>query len=209
MTGEMVHVAPNPVEINVIRAFGWSLIEYEMTLYQKFLSISVDGSLVTFELFRNILRTMESKGFLQELKFQGKKAYRKMLVDTELNKQTQPSQPVDEMRLAIGGMKARVQEKVKAVTKRPQATAGQKILQALRDWLLEESGLAEIDIAILRECISEIRRAISRSNDFLIETLKCEYPGVRELVEEALREYGPDALAQDLANVELTMELSS
>jgi hypothetical protein len=209
MTGEMLHAAPNPIEINVIRAFGWSLIEYEMTLYQKFLSISVDGSLVTFEHFRNILRTMESKGYLQELTLQGKKAYRKMLVDTELEKQTRPSQPVDEMRLAIGGMKARVREKVKAVTKQPQATAGQKILQALRDWLLEESGLVEIDIAILRECISEIRKAISKSNDFLIETLKCEYPGVRELVEEALKEYGPDALVQDLANVELTMELSS
>jgi hypothetical protein len=206
MTGEMLHATPNPTEINVIRAFGWSLIEYEMTLYQKFLSVSVDGSLITFELFRNILRTMESKGFLQELKFQGKKAYRKMLVDSEIEKYTKPSQPIDEMRLAIGGMKARAKEKT--VMKRQKATAGQKILQALRDWLLEESGLLEIDIAILRDCIAEIRDAVSQSNEFLVETLNCEYPGIRKVVEAALKEYGPELLAQDLYNVELTLELS-
>ncbi len=199
---DMRYSMPNPLETNVIRAFGWSLIEFEMTLYQKFLSLSIEGSLMAFEEFKEILRNMESKGFLQELSFQGKKAFRKLIVDSELQTSAKPSQPNDEMRLAIGGMKARTLEK-KTESKRVDAEKlGQKILQSLKDWLLKESGLSQIDVVILRECIEEIRIALSKSEEEFIECLSCEYPGILAEVNEALDSYGSDSLIQGLQKIE-------
>jgi hypothetical protein len=206
MSGEMITISPTPLETNVIRAFGWSLIEFEMTLYQKFLNISVDGSLLTFEKFKEILREMESKGYLQELQFQGRTAYRKMIVDSELNKVTKPSQPIDEMRLAIGGRIAKSLEKRKRKEEEP--SVGQKILQALRDWLLKESGLMEIDIQILHDCISDIREAIAKSDDTTLDLLKCEYPGIKDIIVSAIEKYGTKKLLQDLTEVEVSLNTS-
>jgi len=48
----------------VVRAFGWSIIEFEAVLFQKFLAMSAPYSLMTEDVFRKHLKNMESKGYL-------------------------------------------------------------------------------------------------------------------------------------------------
>jgi hypothetical protein len=208
MTGSEARLLkPDSLELNVIRAFGWSLIEYEQPLYQKFLSLSVDGSLMTFEDFKVILREMESKGFLQELTFQGKLAYRKLLIGTDDEKSLKPDQPVDEMKLVIGSRKAKAMEKYDVSPSVDPNSLGQIILQELKEWLMKESGLTELDLLIVRDCIEEIREALGNSQDEVLRCLDLEYPGIKFIIKEALSSYGSDIVMQSLQLIE--MELST
>ncbi len=117
---------PSRAELDIIRSFGWAVVEYEEALYQKFLHLSAGSSLITFDDFRLGLRAMESKGYVSSLILSGERAYRRLLVEDDTEERISPAAPLDEMRLVLGSRKAkrkkrlmRTQEKApKAKTKR-------------------------------------------------------------------------------------------
>ena len=61
-------------EIGIVRAFGWAVIEFEAVLFQKFLMMSAKTSLMTEDMFRKHLKSMEAKGFVAPIDFQGSQA---------------------------------------------------------------------------------------------------------------------------------------
>ncbi|MBD3158771.1 MAG: hypothetical protein GF309_08300 [Candidatus Lokiarchaeota archaeon] len=99
----------NQIELNIIRSFGWALVELESTLFERYRVSSPNRSLTTLEEFRKQLREMESKGYVSSLKLHGKRAYRKLIVNGP-DSATLPRNPLDEMHLVIGSLKAKSKE---------------------------------------------------------------------------------------------------
>ncbi len=100
----------NQVELEIIRSFGWALVELESTLYERYCVSSPNCSLITLQEFQNQLSKMESKGYLSSLTLHGKPAYRKRLIEG-VDNATLPKNPLDEMHLVIGSLKAKLKEK--------------------------------------------------------------------------------------------------
>jgi len=76
------------IEITVVRAFGWAVIEFEGVLYQKFLIMSASSSLMTEERFKKQLKSMEAKGYISPVDFQGKRAWKRLVIDSEIDEET-------------------------------------------------------------------------------------------------------------------------
>ena len=70
----------NEIELGIIRSFGWSIIEFEASLFQKFLQLSAPASIITEHDFKKHLKEMHSKGYVSPLEFQGKRAWRKLVI---------------------------------------------------------------------------------------------------------------------------------
>ncbi|MHA1928041.1 MAG: hypothetical protein ACTSV2_05600 [Candidatus Thorarchaeota archaeon] len=97
---------PSTLELDIIRSFGWTLVDYEETLYQKFLLLSANSSLVSIDDFRLGLRSMEAKGYVSSMYLGDRKAYKKLLVQDDVPESITPQFPLDEIRLALGSIKA-------------------------------------------------------------------------------------------------------
>jgi hypothetical protein len=98
---------PTPLELDIIRSFGWAVVETEDALYQRYLHLSASRSLMPESTFRSFLRKMEAKGYVSSLKLHGKRAYRRLLIGKDIGKEIHPQVPLDEMRLALGSLKTK------------------------------------------------------------------------------------------------------
>ena len=101
---------PNPIEQDIIKCFGWAILVTETLLYERFLKISARRSITTPELFRNHLTEMEAKGFLSNENLHGKRAYRLLIVSEEIDASARPQAPLDEMKLVVGSLAARLKQ---------------------------------------------------------------------------------------------------
>lgn len=99
------------VELDIMRSFGWNVVELETNLYERYLRISVERSLVTLELFRAALGEMEAKGYVSRERLHGERAFRRLLAEGDLPQSILPRAPLDEMNLVIGSLKAKLKEK--------------------------------------------------------------------------------------------------
>lgn len=102
---------PNPMELDILRSFGWAVIELESVLFERYTHLTAANSLITSDAFRKALHTMESRGLLSSFKLNGLPAYRKLVVDKRIIDEVSPQSPNDEMRLALSGMKARMRDR--------------------------------------------------------------------------------------------------
>lgn len=75
------------VEIGIIRAFGWAVIEFEAVLFQKFLIMSAKSSLMTEDMFRRYLRRMEANGYIAPVEFQRKRAWKRLVIESEIEEE--------------------------------------------------------------------------------------------------------------------------
>lgn len=101
---------PNPIEQDIIKSFGWAILVTETLLYERFLQISAKRSVTTPEVFRNHLMEMEAKGFLSAEKLHGQRAYRLLVVPEDIHGNTRPQAPLDEMKLVVGSLAARLKQ---------------------------------------------------------------------------------------------------
>ncbi len=101
---------PSPVEMDIIRSFGWSIIQTELILYERYVRLSSFRSLTTIEGFKKHLAEMVSKGFIATETLHGQRAYRRLISDGYLHESFSPKLPLDEMRLAIGSREAQRKE---------------------------------------------------------------------------------------------------
>ncbi len=100
-----------PMELDILRSFGWAVIELESVLFERYTHLAAANSLITFDAFRKALHTMESRGLLSSYKLNGLPAYRKLVVDKRIIDEVSPQSPNDEMRLALSGMKASMKDR--------------------------------------------------------------------------------------------------
>ena len=102
---------PNPVEVDIMRSFGWSVIETELILFERYIKLSSFRSLTTIKGFKKYLNEMVAKGFLTQETLHGQRAYRRLLLEDDLHETISPKFPLDEMRLVLGSREARKKEK--------------------------------------------------------------------------------------------------
>lgn len=98
------------IDSDIIRSFGWALVELERTLYERYLVLSPNHSLTTIEEFRSHLKKMEEKGILSSLTLHGQTAYQRKKETEEAFSKSSPKNPLDEMHLVIGSLKAKQNE---------------------------------------------------------------------------------------------------
>lgn len=97
---------PDPIELDIIKSFGWAILVTEELLYERFLHISAKRSVMTTGEFRKHLRRMEAKGFVSEETLHGKRAYRLLVIPERIDRGARPQTPLDEMRLVAGSIAA-------------------------------------------------------------------------------------------------------
>lgn len=101
---------PNPIELDIIRSFGWSIIETELILFERYIKLSSFRSLTTIKGFKKYLNEMVAKGFLTQETLHGQRAYRRILLEDDLHETISPKFPLDEMRLVLGAREAKKKE---------------------------------------------------------------------------------------------------
>ncbi len=72
------------IESDIVQAFGSSLIEFEAVLLQKFLMFSAAHSLINDKIFRKYLNQMHAKGYVSPVDFQGRRCWKRMIVEEDL-----------------------------------------------------------------------------------------------------------------------------
>ncbi len=102
---------PNPVEVDIIRSFGWSIIETELILFERYIKLSSFRSLTTIKGFKKYLSEMVAKGFITQETIHGQRAYRRLLLEGDLHETISPKFPLDEIRLVLGSREAKKKEK--------------------------------------------------------------------------------------------------
>lgn len=191
-------VTPNDVELDVIRSFGWSIVEIEETLYQRFLHLSAKRSLVTLDVFKSFLRDMEAKGFISPIHLHGLKGYKILVAEINMGRATQPKVPLDEIRLVMGSKKAKPEiakirpAKVDRELLDQSETIGKAIQTELERWMLRETG--RISKGLVHEHMKNMCHALKDSEEALFEYVRTQTPGILIEVGQILRSRGPDFL---------------
>lgn len=193
---------PTGIELDVMRSFGWSLIEAEETLFQRFLNLSATSSLVSRDNFRSILRNMEAKGFVAPIKIQGVKGYKKLVAEINMGRTMHPRDPLDEMRLVTGSQKAKslIEKAQPAKVNRHLLemceTVGKEIQTVLENWILRENG--RISKGLVHEHMKNMCHALHESEEDLFEYIHEQVPGILVEVGQILQSYGSDFLLLSL-----------
>lgn len=181
-----------------MRSFGWAVVETEEALYQRYLTLSATRSLMPDKVFKSLLRKMEAKGYVSTLKLHGKKAYRRLLVGKDVGKEIHPQVPLDEMRLALGSLKARpkfgkkIRSRVTSEVVEDSDIVGHEIQSALENWMLHDSG--RISKGAVHAHMANMMAALQESEEELFEYVRIEIPGLLADLGQILRTYGPDFL---------------
>lgn len=189
---------PTPLELDIMRSFGWAVVETEDTLYQRYLQMSAARSLLPRDTFNLFLRKMEAKGFVEPLKLHGKRAYRRLLVGKDIGKELHPQVPLDEMHLALGSLKAKpkfgkkIRTKVTSDVIEDSDVVGQEIQRALEKWMLRDSG--KIRKGAVHAHIANMMDALQESEEDLFEYIRIELPGLLAELGSIMRTYGSDFL---------------
>ncbi|MFX1578778.1 MAG: hypothetical protein ACFFBJ_03965 [Promethearchaeota archaeon] len=189
---------PTPLELDIMRSFGWAVVETEETLYQRYLQLSAARSLMPQETFHLFLKKMEAKGYVEPLKLHGKRAYRRLLVGKDIGKELHPQVPLDEMHLALGSLKAKpkfgkkIRTRVTSDVVEDSDIVGQEIQHALEKWMLRDSG--KVSKGAVHAHIANMMTALQESEEELFEYVRIELPGLLAEIGSILRTYGSDFL---------------
>jgi len=189
---------PTPFELDIMRSFGWAVVETEKALYQRYLNLSAARSLMPDKVFKTHLRQMEAKGYVASMKLHGKKAYRRLLIGKDVGKEIHPQVPLDEMRLALGSLKAKpkfrkkIRSQVTSEVVEDSDIVGQEIQSALENWMLRDSG--RISKGAMHAHVANMMAALKESEEELFEYVRIEIPGLLTDLGQVLRIYGSDFL---------------
>jgi hypothetical protein len=141
---------------------------------------------------------MEAKGFVSPLKLHGKKAYRRLLVGKEVGAEIHPKVPLDEMRLALGSLKAKprfgkkIRSRITPDVVEDSETVGKELQSAIEKWMLRDGG--KISKGAMHAHIENMMAALNESEEELFEYVRIELPGLLADLGQVLRIYGTDFL---------------
>ncbi len=188
----------NAIESDIIKSFGWAIMELEETLYQRFLHLSARRSLMSREDFRTHLRGMEAKGWISPIHLHGFKGYKKLIGEETAGKSLEPKFPIDEIHLALGSKKALPKTKLSAATRishelmDDSETIGKAIQVSLEALMLRETG--QIRKGLVHQHMKNMLHALNDSEDTLFEYIRTQIPGILIEVGQILKYRGPEFL---------------
>jgi len=193
---------PSDVEYDVIRSFGWALVEVEETLFQRFQSLSASRSLMSRDEFKALLRRMEAKGYVAPIRLHDQTGYKKLVAEINMGRKAEPQVPLDEMRLVRGSIKARPRIKKELPSKVNRElleeceTVGREIQTILEGWMLRETG--RISKGLVHEHMKNMCNALRESEEDLFEYVHENLYDILPEIGKVLQAYGPHFLLLSL-----------
>ncbi|MFW9919793.1 MAG: hypothetical protein ACFFED_09355 [Candidatus Thorarchaeota archaeon] len=203
---------PSRIELDIAKAFGWTLILYEESLYERFLQISSDTSLISLEEFKKHLREMESKGYVSSLSLHGHRAYKILLVEEDAGIQLTPRVPLDEIRLALGSRQARMKktkDSPKIVTSDlidESEEVGQYVLNLIENYLKYKYGFKTVKKSVLLGYVEKFCQALCQSEDTFYSFIETNTPEMLVNLRRIAETRGSDVLLLGLRLVESDMK---
>jgi hypothetical protein len=194
------------IEIGIVRAFGWAVIEFEAVLYQKFLVMSASKSLMTEDMFRKHLKEMEAKGYIAPVDFQGKRAWKRLVIESEIEEETLTP---EEVKAFIE--KARAEEKTRKVLEKKPVKKLVSETKALAEEILQylEMGMPsrikvkrQIGEPTLIDHVEAMHHALSKSKEAFLIYIRKHLPRVHEDIERLLNTKGEEVVLRSLRVIE-------
>ncbi|MFW9812576.1 MAG: hypothetical protein ACFFF9_08965 [Candidatus Thorarchaeota archaeon] len=193
------------IEIGIVSAFGWSVIEFEAVLFQKFLVMSGSKSLTTEDMFRNYLRNMEAKGYVSPLEFHGRRAWKRLVIESEIE---EPAMTPEEVKEFI----AKAQEANKQASKKKKVVGKQRVneLHVLADNIIRT--LDQVMPSLkkqkkpwersLIDHIERMHKALTESKDEFLKYVKKNLPPAYEPMNKLLNSKGEEMFLLSLRVIE-------
>ncbi len=194
------------IEIAIVRSFGWSIIDFEAVLYQKFLVLSAATSLMTEDMFRKHLKNMQAKGYVVPVEFQGKRAWKRLVIETDID---EPAMTPEEVKEFLEQAKEKMPER-----KDRSGLKGEKVVsesKALAESVIKslEKGMSDrpprkrrIGDLTLIDHVEAMHRALADSKDDFLIYIRSHFPKVYKDMERILNSKGEEALLLSLRVIE-------
>ena len=193
------------VEIGVVSAFGWAVIEFEATLFQKYLLMSAPSSLITEDMFRRFLKDMEAKGYVAPVDFQGKKAWKRLVIDSEIEEPAMTPEEVKEF-IAKAEAASKKKKKKREVFSdhriRESKKVAEKIVRTL-DQVVPKSKAGKMPWEPrLIGHVEGMHKALAESKDEFLKYLKKNIPSAYDPMKKILKSEGEEMLLLSLRVIE-------
>lgn len=192
------------IEIGIVSAFGWAVIEFEAVLFQKFLVMSGPTSLITEDMFRKYLMNMEAKGYVSPVDFQGKRAWKRLVIESEIE---EPAMTPEEVREFI----AKAQDASKKKKKRDVSSdhrvreskkVANNIVRTLKQVMPKSRRRKKPWEPTLISHVEGLHKALIESKEDYLEYLKENLPGAYEPMVKLLNANGEEILLLSLRVIE-------
>jgi hypothetical protein len=191
------------IEFDIIQAFGWAIIEFEGALYQKFVNLSGPSSVMTEAEFKKHLLSMQAKGYIEPLEFQGKRVWKKLVVEQEIEEEKSEEEIRDILEKARI-KKPQIGQKRKTPRERlvtDSRSLAEDILYILKRKVISGE-LTEKDAkAILLEHIDGMRKALADSSEVFLRYVKKNLPAMKDPLEDLLMTKGEYVLLLSLRHI--------
>ncbi len=205
MDGAEGEAVEREIEHDIIRSFGYSIIEFEPLLFQKFLNMSGPHSVTTEAIFRKHLTRMHAKGYVMPVEFQGKRCWKRLVIEDDLQEEIPTPEEILEI-IERAKQKARVEPRTSKKLVTVSMTMADDILRSLEIALTEEDDDSEITEARVRTHVKRMRRALSSSESELISYIRVNVPSFRKPMKRLLSTEGSDLVMLSLRIIESTAQ---
>jgi hypothetical protein len=194
------------VERDIIKAFGYSIIEFESTLFHKYLISSGTNSLITPSQFRKYLMKMHAKGYVVPIDFQRRRAWKRLIIADFVDRDvilTETSEPIETEPLIISSPQEDSEKShehlvsdCKDITEELIRTMEMRKKSGFdSDWKAK---------AILHEHIRKMHHALTESRGQFYKYLDSNLPDLREPFEQLLESRGDDKVLLGLLLYEVS-----
>ncbi len=205
MDGAEGEAVERDIENCIIRSFGYSIIEFEPILFQKFLNMSGPHSVTTEVIFRKHLTRMHAKGYVMPLEFQGKRCWKRLVIEDDLQEEIPTPEEILKV-IERAKQKAKVEPRTSKKLVTVSMTMADDILRFLEIALKEEDDDSEIAEARVRIHVKRMRRALSSSESDLIDYIRLNVPSFRTPMKQLLNTKGPELVMLSLRIIESTVQ---
>jgi hypothetical protein len=191
------------MERDILRAFGTALIEFEETLFHKYLLLSARGSLITRDIFQEHLQDMEEKGYISKAYLHGKACWKRDIDASELEKEPcdedmDTQKPILEFVRSKYGHGRKADEGMVSESSK----IAEEIVKLMDHLLLTEyAGQAKANETIIHHA-REMRKALSKSSSRFIEYLELDAPELLKPMRRLLDAEGENLLLISLHLIE-------
>ncbi|MHA1484517.1 MAG: hypothetical protein ACTSPR_04265 [Candidatus Thorarchaeota archaeon] len=205
MDGAEGEAVERNIENGIIRSFGYSIIEFEPILFQKFLNMSGAHSVTTEAIFRKHLIRMHAKGYVMPVEFQGKRCWKRLVIEDDLQEEIPTPEEILKV-IERAKQKAKVEPRTSKKIVTVSMSMADDILRFLEIALAEEDDNGEMAKARVRTHVRRMRRALSSSESELMNYIRVNTPNFREPMKQLLSTKGSELVMLSLRIIESTAQ---
>jgi hypothetical protein len=192
------------IERGILSSFGWAVIEFEAALFQKYLIMSGPLSLITEDMFRKYLMNMEAKGFVSPVDFQGKRAWKRLVIESEID---EPTMTPEEVKEFIANVQAASRKDKKRDVSRDHRIQESKklaedIIRTLEQVMPKTKTSRNPWEPTLINHVERMHKALTESKEAFLQYLKKNIPSAHESMKKLLNSRGEEILLLSLRVIE-------